>query len=60
MIMEMFGLPQSREVGMIKSYMEEHLLDSENPNDVDEARRLVIEKAAEMGLSLSDKHNATT
>lgn len=60
MIMEMFGLPQSREVGMIKSYMEEHLLDSENPNDVDEARRLVIEKATEMGLSLSDKHNATT
>ncbi len=54
MIMEMFGLPQSREVGMIKSYMEEHLLDSENPNDPEEARRLVIEKAAEMGLSLKD------
>lgn len=54
MIMEMFGLPQSRDVGMIKSYMEEHLLDSENPNDPEEARRLVIEKAAEMGLSLKD------
>lgn len=54
MIMEMFGLPQSREVGMIKGYMEEHLLDSENPNDPEEARRLVIEKAAEMGLSLKD------
>ncbi len=57
MIMEMFGLPQSREVGMIKSYMEEHLLDSDNPNDPEEARRLVIEKAAEMGLPLLDNHD---
>lgn len=57
MIMEMFGLPQSREVGMIKSYMEEHLLDSDNPNDPEEAKRLVIEKAAEMGLPLLDNHD---
>lgn len=55
MIMEMFGLPQSREVGMIKGYMEERLLDSDNPNDPEEARRLVVEKAAEMGINPLNK-----
>lgn len=49
-IMELFGLPQSREVGEIKKYMEERLLDSDNPNDPDAAMALILEKAAEMGL----------
>lgn len=49
-IMELFGLPQSREVGMIKGYMEERLLDSDTPNDPDLAMSLVLERAGQLGL----------
>lgn len=51
-IMEMFGIGQSREVGIIKSYEKEQLVDCPTPNDRDLALRLVIEKAASLGLTL--------
>lgn len=50
-IMEMFGIGQSREVGIIKSYEKDQLVDCPTPNDRDLALRLVIEKAASLGLT---------
>lgn len=49
-IMEMFGIGQCREVGIIKSYEKDTLVDCPTPNDRDLALRLVIAKAAELGL----------
>lgn len=54
-IMAMFGLGQCREVGIIKTYEKEMLVDCPTPNDRDLALRLVIEKAAELGLSPIEK-----
>lgn len=50
-IMRIFGIGQSREVGEIKNFEKESLLDSETPNDRDLALELVIQKGAELGLS---------
>lgn len=50
-IMALFGIGQCREVGIIKSYEKDMLVDCPTPNDRDLALRLVIEKAAELGLS---------
>lgn len=50
-IMEMFGLGQCKEVGLIKAYEKEMLVDCPTPNDRDLALRLVLEKATELGLS---------
>lgn len=48
-IMNIFGLRQGKDVGAIKTYMEERLLDSDNPNDSEAAMKLVLEKGAELG-----------
>lgn len=50
LIMRVFGLPQSREVGIIKSYVREAMIGSDTPNDYDLAYRLMVERAAELGL----------
>lgn len=50
LIMRVFGLPQSREVGLIKSYVREAMIGSDTPNDYDLAYRLMVERAAELGL----------
>lgn len=50
-IMALFGIGQCREVGIIKSYEKDMLVDCPTPNDRDLALRLVIDKAAELGLS---------
>ncbi len=57
MIMEIFGLPQSREVGYIKDYVREALLATDTPNDYDLACRLMIERAAQLGISPVKKTN---
>lgn len=51
MIMSLFGLKQGREVGEIKNYEKEVLVESETPNDFSFALRLVIDRGAELGLS---------
>jgi poly(A) polymerase len=50
MIMDMYHLPPSREVGILKEYIKNAILDGLIRNDSREALRLLEEKAAAMGL----------
>ena len=50
LIMRVFGLPQGREIGMIKDYVREELLATDTPNDYDLAYRLMVERAAQLGI----------
>jgi poly(A) polymerase len=49
-IMQLFGLPPTCEVGLLKSAVKEAILDGVIPNEYDAAYRLLLEKANEMGL----------
>lgn len=53
-IMERFGLPPSREVGLLKSAIKDAILDGEIENCYDQANALLLKKAAEMGLSVKE------
>jgi poly(A) polymerase len=50
-IMELFGLPPSKPVGILKDALKEAMLDGEIPNTYDDALAFVLRKAEEMGLS---------
>ena len=52
-IMEAFGIPPSRPVGDIKNAIKEAILDGDIRNDVVEAKRLMLELGAQMGLTPS-------
>ncbi|MDE6643551.1 MAG: CCA tRNA nucleotidyltransferase [Muribaculaceae bacterium] len=54
-IMKTFGLAQSPMVGIIKTYVREMLLASDNPNDPQIALKLMYEKGAELGLKPVDQ-----
>ncbi len=54
-IMKTFGLSQSPMVGIIKTYVREMLLASDNPNDPEIALKLMYEKGAELGLKPVDQ-----
>jgi len=49
-IMKTFGLPPSREVGIIKNAIKESILDGEIGNNFDEAYELMLKKGNELGL----------
>lgn len=50
-IVRIFGISPCREVGIIKSALKDAILDGIIPNDYDSAYKLMVEKAAELGLS---------
>ena len=49
-IMETFGIPPSKSVGIIKDHIKDAILDGIIKNDHDEAFALMLEKGAELGL----------
>ena len=49
-VMEVFGISPGREIGIIKEYIKEAILDGVIDNEFEAADRLMREKAAEMGL----------
>lgn len=52
MIMEMFGLPPSKPVGILKDALKDAMLDGIIPNTKEAAVEFVMEKAKSMGLEL--------
>jgi len=51
LIMQTFNLKPGREVGIIKDYVRESILDGLIPNDFERAMELMMEKAKELGLN---------
>ena len=49
-IMEMFHLKPSREVGVLKQYLKDAVLDNKVENEREPLMQLLLEKAAQMGL----------
>lgn len=52
-IMEMFGLTPSREVGILKQYLKDAVLDNKVENEREPLLELLKEKAKKMGLTIS-------
>lgn len=50
-IMEMFSLQPCREVGQLKQYLKDAVLDNRVPNEREPLMALLMEKAKEMGLA---------
>jgi poly(A) polymerase len=50
LIMETFGLPPSREIGLIKDAIKDAILDGEIKNDYDEAYAFMLKRAELLGL----------
>jgi poly(A) polymerase len=51
LIMNKYNIPPCKEIGEIKEYVKEAILDGRIPNEYEAAYKLMEEKAAEMGLS---------
>ncbi len=51
-IMELFHLSPSREVGVLKQYLKDAVLDNKVENEREPLMRLLLEKAKEMGLGV--------
>lgn len=51
-IMRMFNLHPSREVGVLKTYIKDAILDGKIPNEYAPAKQLLIEEAQKLGLQI--------
>lgn len=51
MIMETYGIPPCREIGIIKEYIKDAILDGTIPNEKEAALSLMRKKALELGLA---------
>ena len=54
MIMELFGLPPSKPVGILKDALKDAMLDGIIPNTKEAALKFIIVKAGEMGLKVKN------
>ena len=55
-IMELFGINEGREVGIIKNQIREAILEGEIPNERGPAINYAIDKGAEIGLKVAQKN----
>lgn len=55
-IMETFGLPPGREIGVIKSAIKDAILDGEIRNNYDEAFKFMLVKGKELGLKVKGEN----
>ena len=51
-IMQLFNMQPCREVGLLKQYLKDAVLDNKVPNEREPLMQLLVEKAKEMGLEL--------
>jgi poly(A) polymerase len=56
-IQKVFGIPPSREVGIIKNYIKDAILDGKIPNDFEAAYALMLKKGKAMGLTVDRELN---
>lgn len=54
LIMEKYGIPPGREIGIIKEFIKNAILDGVIGNNIEEAEMLMQQKAAELGLEPKD------
>ena len=57
-IMQMFNLQPSREVGVLKQYLKDAVLDNRVANEREPLMELLMKKAAEMGLTQESSHRS--
>lgn len=53
LIMETFGIPPSKEIGIIKDFIKEAILEGIIPNEYEAAYHFMLKKGAELGLKKS-------
>jgi len=58
-IMQVFNIPPSREVGLIKNAIREAILDGEIQNNQEEAKRLMLRLGSELGLKKTQTNETT-
>jgi hypothetical protein len=53
--MKAFNLGPSKEIGIIKEYIKESILEGIIPNDSEKAFELMLKKGTELGLTISNE-----
>lgn len=56
-IMDTFGIGPCKEIGIIKTYIKDAILDGDINNDYDQAFKLMMEKANSLGLKIKDENS---
>jgi hypothetical protein len=54
-IMKTFNLGPSREIGVIKEFIKEAILDGVIPNEPQKAFELMLKKGTDLGLKIADE-----